>query len=271
MSEIIKPKKSLGQHWLYDIHVLSDIAELAEITEEDHIVEIGPGLGTLTEVLLSYGAHVTAVEFDTEIYQKLKKESSVLYSKDLARLKIVNEDILRFDFSKQKPGYKVVANIPYYLTSNLIRVLSETPNRPEKIVLLVQKEVAERICAGPGNMSLLSVWAQMYFRCELGPIVLAKLFTPPPKVDSQVVIMDKLESPKYASADKKVLERLIKSGFSNKRKTLNNSLSAGLQIDKSVAAELLEASGINQQSRAQELSIENWIKLANIYADTNIT
>jgi 16S rRNA (adenine1518-N6/adenine1519-N6)-dimethyltransferase len=159
-----------------------------------------------------------------------------------------------------------VANIPYYLTSNLIRKLSETSNRPKIAVLLIQKEVAERLCAGPGDMSLLSVWAQMYFDCVLGPVVPARLFSPPPKVDSQVVVLRNRENPTFGSADKKILAQVIKAGFSNKRKTLLNSLSAGLQISKDQVQGLLEAAELEPKARPQELSLDQWVILSELYS-----
>lgn len=256
MNKII-PKKSLGQHWLHDEDVLEDICDLAELQADDCVVEIGPGLGTLTTKLLERGANVTAVEFDTTLADNLQKS---LMSKNL---KIINQDILKFDFTKMPTEYKVVANIPYYLTSNLIRILTELKNKPKLVVLLVQKEVAQRICGGPGQMSLLSIWAQMSYECSLGPVVPAKLFTPPPKVDSQVVVMKLLPSPQNNEVNVKVLSQVLKAGFSNKRKTLHNSLSAGLNISKDESKKILESSDINPMARPQDLSIEDWLKVAN--------
>src|SRR5687767_13235052 len=127
---VVKPKKELGQHWLHDIETLYSIAETANVTDKDFILEVGPGLGTLTEVLLSQGAHVTAVEYDKVLYEKLRNDATNLFGPDSAQLNLVHEDILKFDLTKMPNDYKVVANIPYYLTSNLVRVLSETPNPP---------------------------------------------------------------------------------------------------------------------------------------------
>lgn len=263
MSEIT-PKKSLGQHWLFDEDVLGDMVELAEVTANDFVVEVGPGLGTLTKHILEAGATVATIEYDHDLYKKLEKEKTKLFGENANRFSVVNQDILKFNFNEQPSDYKVVANIPYYLTSNLIRVLSEIDNRPALIALLIQKEVAVRLCAGPGNMSLLSVWAQMYFDCSLGPVVPAKLFTPPPKVDSQIVVMKRLDQPVFGDMDKNTLARVVKAGFSNKRKTLHNSLSAGLQIDKTEARQLLEKASINIQARPQELSLGKWIALAKL-------
>lgn len=255
-----EPKKSLGQHWLEDRSILESICDMAEVQPNDEVLEIGPGKGTLTKVLLERGAKVTAVEFDEELAKTLPK---TLNSKNL---KVINQDILKFNLNSLPPGYKVVANIPYYLTSNLIRVLSESANPAKTITLLVQKEVAERICARPGEMSVLGISAQVYFDCSLGPVVSADKFFPPPKVDSQVVHMVRKAQPFAKSIDSKIFFRVVKAGFSNRRKTLHNSLSAGLHLDKDDTKTLLVKSGINPASRAQELSLDSWFRLVEIYS-----
>jgi 16S rRNA (adenine1518-N6/adenine1519-N6)-dimethyltransferase len=252
----MKPKKKLGQHWLHDQASLSAMADLAQVGAKDFVLEVGPGLGTLTEVLLQRGANVVAVEYDQELYELIKKEL-----KNAEQLEVVHQDILRFDLAQLPPGYKVVANIPYYLTSKLVRVLSESDNPPQSVTLLIQKEVAERLAAGPGEMSLLSVTAQMYFESRLGPVVPAGLFTPPPKVDSQIIHLNRRQQPLFGSADSKSLFRLVKAGFSNRRKTLLNSLSGGLQLPKEETKALLEKADINPQNRAQDLSLEDWLRL----------
>lgn len=251
----MKPKKKLGQHWLHDQTSLMAMADIAKVGEGDVVLEIGPGLGTLTKVLLERGAKVVAVEYDRELYERLTEE----WSDD--NLQLVHSDILRFDLTKLPTDYKVVANIPYYLTSNLVRVLSESSNSPKSITLLVQKEVAERLAAAPGAMSLLSVTAQMYFEPKLGLVVPAALFTPPPKVDSQIIHLERRPQPLFGQTDPKPLFRLVKAGFSNRRKTLLNSLSGGLQLSKSETKDLLEKAGINPQSRAQDLSLKDWVTL----------
>lgn len=262
------PKKSLGQHWLHDEKSLQAMVVLADIHSDDTVVEVGPGLGTLTSYLAKTDAHIKAVEYDTQLYRELVTQKKALFGDRQNTVELINQDILDFRFDQIKGSYKVVANIPYYLTSNLIRVLSETPNPPELVVLLIQKEVAERLCAGPGDMSLLSVWTQMYFECSLGLVVPAKLFTPPPKVDSQIAIMRRREVPVYGQTDKIALNQVVKAGFSNKRKTLHNSLAAGLNLSKDVSAALLQTAAISPTSRPQELSLEQWVNLADSY--TNI-
>lgn len=250
MNNLPQTDKSLGQHWLTDLSILSTIADEANVVSGERVVEIGPGTGTLTEVLLNKDAQVIAIEFDKKLASQLGQK--------FKEVTVVNEDILSFNFTKIKAPYKIVANIPYYLTSKLIRTLSESTNPPEVVVLLIQKEVAERVCANPGKMSLLSVSAQYYWDSALGVEVPAKYFTPPPKVDSQTVILKRRSEPLFGNIDEKRFFRIVKAGFSNRRKTLLNSLSGGLGIDKDKLKPLLEKAQINSSSRPQELSINNW-------------
>ncbi len=257
----MKTKKELGQHWLYDVDSLTAMVELAQVREEDVVLEVGPGLGTLTEFILAKGATVIAVEYDSELYANLGRDAPKLFSEKVKQLTIVNDDILRFDLTELPPNYKVVANIPYYLTSNLVRTLSESSNPPQSVTLLIQKEVAERLAAEPGDMSLLSVTAQMYFEPSLGPIVPAKLFTPPPKIDSQIIHLARRSKPLFGDMDPKELFRVVKAGFSNRRKTLLNSLSGGFNISKEETKQLLENAEIDPQLRPQALDLEDWIRL----------
>jgi 16S rRNA (adenine1518-N6/adenine1519-N6)-dimethyltransferase len=259
----VKAKKELGQHWLHDASTLESICNIAEVGDQDFVLEIGPGLGTLTEHLLAYGATVTAVEFDEDLSVKLQQNAGEIFSDEAAaKLTIVNEDILKFDLTKLPAGYKVVANIPYYLTSNLVRVLSESANPPSSVTMLIQKEVAERIAAGPGGMSLLSVTAQMYFEPSLGPVVPAEYFSPPPKIDSQVIHLRRRNQPLFKDMDPRAVFRLVKAGFSNRRKTLLNSLAAGMHLSKDDTKALLERAGVNAQARPQELDLEDWLRLS---------
>jgi 16S rRNA (adenine1518-N6/adenine1519-N6)-dimethyltransferase len=248
------PKKSLGQHWLYDEAVLGTIADCADVQTGDAVLEVGPGLGTLTRKLLERGALLTAVEFDPKLATNLAQLG-------LANMAVVNQDILQFDLTQLPHGYKVVANIPYYLTSNLIRLLCESTNPFSTAAILIQKEVADRVAAGPGKMSILSVSAQFYCDVALGPVVPAALFTPPPKVDSQVLVLRYRSTPLFPGVDVKLFFRVVKAGFSQKRKTLQNSLSGGLAISKDAAKVLLEAAGVPPNQRAQALSLEEWYAL----------
>jgi 16S rRNA (adenine1518-N6/adenine1519-N6)-dimethyltransferase len=254
------PKKSLGQHWLHDQASLQAMCEAAQLSETDTVVEIGPGLGTLTELLVKQAAWVIAVEFDDHLARNLPNHIRA------SNLQVVNQDILQFDFTNLPIGYKIVANIPYYLTSNLIRVISETPNQPAAAVLLVQKEVAERVVAQPGDMSLLSVTAQFYWQTSLGRKVPAELFTPPPKVDSQILILEKRAKPLFSDIEPKPFFRLVKAGFAQRRKTLLNSLSAGLHLDRETIATICTSVDIDPKRRAQTLSLEEW---HNLYLSLN--
>lgn len=265
-------KKSLGQHWLNDAATLEYICQAGNINTEDTVLEIGPGTGTLTRRLVNYAKQVVAVEYDKALAERLLAE------KIAPNLQIINQDILSFDLTSLQPDYKVVANIPYYLTSNLIRVLSESTNRASRIVLLIQKEVAERVAAKPGDMSLLSVSAQFYWQVELGEIVPAKLFEPPPKVDSQIIILKKHPKPlfpglvlgKHGKEREKSFFRIVKAGFSSRRKTLLNSLAGGLRTEKKDIQAVLDIAQISADLRAQALSIEQWHQLYLAVSNKNI-
>ncbi len=250
-----EPKKSLGQHWLNDEYSLEAICEAAAVQSSDTVLEIGPGLGSLTKLLVQKAEQVVAVEFDEKLATALPLRIGA------ENLHVVCQDILSFDFSTMPVNYKVIANIPYYLTNNLIRVMSEIPNSPQTAALLVQKEVAQRAAAKPGDMSLLSVTAQFYWEVNLGEEVAADLFTPPPKVDSQILIMNYRKQPLYPNVDEKAFFRVVKSGFGQRRKTLLNSLSNGLHLDKVKIEEICRQNSIDSKRRAQTLSLDDWHKL----------
>jgi 16S rRNA (adenine1518-N6/adenine1519-N6)-dimethyltransferase len=257
-----KPKKSLGQHWLDDEDALLAMVDAVAVKDTDTVLEIGPGLGTLTKYLVERAKDVVAVEFDADLAGNLAK---LVRNENLT---VVHEDILGFDFASVTATYKVVANIPYYLTSNLIRVMSESNNPPESAAILIQKEVAERVCAKPGDMSILSVTAQYYWQTSLGRVVEAELFTPPPKIDSQILIMNYRTEPLFEDVDTKLFFRLVKAGFSQKRKTLQNSLSGGLAISKDQAKEMLDTADIVLSTRAQALSLDDWYALYEVFSQT---
>lgn len=253
------PKKSLGQHWLYDNDSLQAMAAGVDVQQGDTVLEIGPGLGTLTAVLLQHGATVTAVEYDHDLALALPKRLSH------ENLQVIEHDILTFDFSTLSPDFKVAANIPYYLTSNLLRTMCEAPNHFSLAALLVQKEVAERVAAAPGGMSLLSVSVQFYCTVGLGPIVPAELFTPPPKVDSQILLLEFRNQPLFPDVDTAAFFRLVRAGFSERRKKLRSSLSGGLGVSKQEAEALLLKAGIDADLRAQNVSLEQWYALYQAY------
>ncbi len=256
---MIDTKKELGQHWLQDEDILQAIVEAGDVSSNDFVLEIGPGKGTLTEKLLESEAEVLALEFDQDLIPELEKKFS-----NCKKFAISRGDIRKFDYNTLQPGYKVIANIPYYLTSNLIRALSETSNPPNLAVLLIQKEVAERLCAQPGDMSILAVTAQFYFECRLDIEVPAEFFTPPPKVDSQVVVLSR-RSQNLFDVDEQKFFSLVKAGFSEKRKTLRNSLSGGLQLSKDDVETLLDKADLSPTARAQELLLSQWHELYLVY------
>ena len=247
------PKKSLGQHWLGDKAVLSKITSYADLTDTDTVLEIGPGPGTLTKIIQSEAGKVIAVEFDAELAEALPKNE---------KLQVINADFLQFDLSQLPIGYKVVANIPYYITNPIVEKLITSSNKPEIAVLLVQKEVAERLAAGPGEMSVLSVMAQFYADVSTGIVVPPELFTPPPKVDSQVVILKPKKD--LPSVDEKLFFRIVKAGFSERRKKLRSSLAGGLHISKPEAENMLNSAGINPNLRAQDLTINDWCAILSV-------
>jgi 16S rRNA (adenine1518-N6/adenine1519-N6)-dimethyltransferase len=262
----VTPRKSLGQHWLNDDEALQAMCTAAAVSDTDTVLEIGPGLGTLTKRLLPAAKRVIAVEFDPILAANLASRLTLEDGPIKGQLTVVHEDILSFDFASVPHPYKIVANIPYYLTSNLIRVLSESTNPPVTAVLLIQKEVAQRVSAQPGDMSILAVTAQYYWEVSLGRMVAAELFTPPPKVDSQILIMQYRQQPLFTDVDSRQFFRLVKAGFGQKRKTLENALSGGLAISKSEARALLDSAQIQPSTRAQALSLDEWYQLYQSYS-----
>jgi len=251
------PKKSLGQHWLKDRTVLANIADEAHISAEDTVLEIGPGLGTLTSELLRRAKNVVAVELDGDLARKLPGQFPG------TSLEVVHQDILEFDLRTLPENYVVVANVPYYITSKIVQLLTTAVNKPRTIVLLIQKEVAERMAAEPGDMSILAVSAQVYAEVRLGEVVPAELFTPPPKVDSQVVILEIRQEPLVSDEREKAFFRVVKAGFVARRKKLRSSLASGLHISKPDAEAMLRAHGISPDSRAEDLTLQNWLDLSS--------
>lgn len=263
----LRPDKRLGQNFLVDKKALHKVVEAAEVGADDIVLEIGPGLGSLTRVLAEIARQVITVEIDARFIPPLKE---VLAS--FNNVQIVQGDILSLNptelltiQAKSASEYLVVANIPYYITSALFRHLLETDQKPARLVLTVQREVAERICAGPGDMSLLALSVQVYGQPHIAVHIPAGGFYPPPKVDSAVVRVDLYPEPKIQVSELPAFFRLIKAGFSQKRKTLRNALSGGMRWDPSLAAQILEAAAIDPMRRAETLSLEEWGHLVTIY------
>lgn len=253
-----QPKKSLGQHWLDDSASLQAMCDAADVQPGGRVLEIGPGTGELTDALVARGAVVTALEFDKDLLSSLRERFAD------AQVDIVHGDVRTFDFASIKAPYKIVANIPYYLSANLLRILSETPNKPEVAALLVQKEVAERVAASVGKLSQVAVFVRLEYTASVGALVPAYLFTPPPKVDSQVLVLTKRPTSLAAGVDSKRLAQLIKAGFSAKRKKLRSSLAGGLTLPKPEVESLLQGAGVDPNARAQELSLDQWLALARL-------
>lgn len=254
---MVVAKKSLGQHFLSDRLILSQIADSADLAKDDVVLEIGPGLGSLTSELLRRVNRVIAIEFDSDLAKKLPAQFP---GKDLT---IINQDFLEFDLSQLPIGYKVVANIPYNITSKIIRLLYEAENKPSLVCLLVQKEVAKRVVSKVGDMNLLAISAQIHAEGSLGIVVGPEHFTPPPKVDSQVVILKTRPKPLVDENKQKQFFKVVKAGFSNKRKKLRSSLSAGLHLEKDSLDKLLGDLGIDSNLRAEALSIEQWQEISD--------
>lgn len=266
----LKNNKSLGQHWLRDREILDAIAFSAEIEDGDFVLEIGPGLGTLTSSLLKFtgkNGRVLSVEFDENLAKKLPAQFPG------KNLEIINADFLDFDLSKLPKNYKVAANVPYYITSKIVEKLLTSENKPSIAALLVQKEVAERMAAKAGELSILAIASQIYAEVSLDILVPRDFFTPPPKVDSQVVVLKSREhnlieifnSKNNCEVSEREFFRIIKAGFAAKRKKIAKSLSANLAISKEQTAEILEKCEISPDLRAQDLNIEEWLKISKVF------
>jgi 16S rRNA (adenine1518-N6/adenine1519-N6)-dimethyltransferase len=265
----VKAKKSLGQNFLQDRTYLDQIVAAAELTPDDLVLEIGPGQGVLTRELVALAAGVVAVELDDRLITPLR----AIFATQLDRVQIVHGDILELDpvtlvdqLASQLPGYaaappyKVVANLPYYITSAALRQLLEARRPPTCAVLLVQLEVAQRICAEPGDMSLLAVSVQYYARPQLVQRVPAGAFRPIPQVDSAILRLDVYPQPAVAVAPEPFFA-IVRAGFGQKRKQLLNSLSAGLGRPKPEIAAALACAAIDPMRRAETLSLAEWESL----------
>lgn len=269
----LRVKKSLGQHFLVDSAVLRHILAAAEVQKTDLVVEVGSGLGVLTRELAKVGGHVIAVELDDNLAGILREEL-----KPSGNVAVINRDILQLDpgallvdqviaslpEAVDRSGYKVVANLPYYITSAVLRHFLTAKKKPRLIVVMVQKEVARQITAPPGEMSVLAVSVQFYGRPQIVSYVPARSFYPAPEVDSAILKIDVYPSPVVPVEEKSFFE-LVRAGFSSARKQLVNSLANRLKIPKSDVLELLGEAEIAPQRRAETLSLEEWGKLWQIY------
>lgn len=258
----LHPKKELGQNFLVDSNILTRMVALAEITENSTVLEIGAGLGSLTFFLAQAASQVTAVEVDQDLLPITKQVLA-----GFSNVTLIAEDILAIDLSTLHlpDGYTVVANIPYYITSAIIRKLLTASEKPTRMVLTVQEEVAERICAQAGKMSLLALSVQVFGTPEILMKIPAGAFYPAPTVDSVVLRINLFPEPAIPQENLDAFFKLIKAGFSQKRKMLRNTLSAGLHIPHDQVEILLEQAGVDPQRRAQTLSIEEWSKVIHSF------
>jgi len=258
----LSPRKSLGQNFLVDNSALEKVIDAAKVFPQDEVLEIGSGLGSLTRFLAASAARVVAVELDHHLIPILE---DVLGS--AGNVELIQADILKLDPASimKSNGYLVIANIPYYITSAIIRHLLESEKKPKRLVLTIQKEVALRICAQPGDMSLLALSVQVYGQ----PIIAAKIpagaFFPPPKVDSAVIRVDLYKEPIIPPQQMETFFMLAKAGFGQKRKMLRKSLSAGLGWQADKMENLLIKSEIDPTRRAATLSLPEWRGLTEQY------
>ncbi len=262
----LRADKSLGQNFLSDRASLEKIVHAAQIQPDDVVLEIGPGLGSLTRYLALSAKTVTTVELDRDLIPVLQ---AVLAPYPNTR--IIEGDILKVSPAQlmDSADYLVVANVPYYITSAIFRHLLETSPRPRRIVLTIQKEVAERICAEPGEMSLLALSVQVYGQPKITDILPAEAFFPAPKVDSAILRVDMYPESIIPAPLLNTFFLMAKAGFSQKRKTLRNSISAGLRMSPSDTGQLLESADIDPMRRAETLSLSEWQTLAAQYEMRN--
>jgi len=260
----IEPRKGLGQNFLTEPRILARILAAAEVKADDQILEVGPGLGGLTRALAEKARRVVAVELDSRLIAILRETLA-----DLPNVELVPADILTVDVGKIMSGnagiasYKVVANLPYSITSAALRRLLESKPAPELLVVMVQKEVAQRITASPGQMSLLAVSVQFYGRARIVTYVPAGAFYPRPKVDSAILRIETYAKPLLAVGDPARFFALVRAGFGQRRKQLRNALAQGLGLPAAVIEETMQRCGLDPKRRAESLSLEEWAALMN--------
>ena len=268
----MRAKKSLGQHFLHDSAVVGKIIAALDVRVDDNILEVGPGTGSLTRHLAAAGATIRAVEIDSRLTDKLREDF-----RDYSNVTITQANALALDpcslfeeadsgSNTLSPWFKVVGNIPYYITGALIRHYLESRCRAERIVIMVQREVADRIVAEPGNMSVLAAATQFYATPSIVARVPSSSFRPRPKVASAVIRLVPRPEGHIDVPDAGIFFRLVKAGFSTRRKQLVNSLSHGLGCSKTHVLDLLECADIAPTSRPEDLSVEMWATLSYCFA-----
>lgn len=266
----MQAKKSLGQNFLIDKSVVDEIIQAGEVSSVDKILEIGPGRGFLTEKLIEKAGKVLVIEKDLELVAFCQKNILV------SNLEILAGDVLTENWDKilterKFKSFKLIANIPYYITGKILRLFLENSFQPTLMVLMIQKEVAERICQKPGKMGILSISVQYFGQPEIITIVSREKFNPVPDVDSAILKIEIDNENRLNKEKERRFFQLVKVGFSNPRKTLVNNLSAGFQKDKKMIVEKLKKLDFKETVRAQELSVEDWKKMLNLNLDNNTT
>ncbi len=259
----LKPNFTYGQNFLVDEIILQDIVDEAGITKDDCILEIGPGIGNLTRLLLDRAKLVLSIEKDPKFLPLLKS-----IKKEHKNFRYELADALEYDFQKffNEQGcksYKVVANIPYYITGKILQTLLAAKFKPSSIIVLTQKEVAQNVVAKAGDLSILAISVQLFGQPKILKIVPAKSFYPAPKVDSAVLKISPYEKPEYEVADEKRFFKILKACFAGKRKQIHNTLENNLLLSKDDVKKILADLKISSQARPQELTIEQWIELTN--------
>lgn len=255
--------RHLGQHFLNNSTIVTKIIESAQIKPTDIIIEIGPGEGVLTEQLALYAKKVIAIELDKKLQNILEKKIS--HQKNI---EIIFDDILKINLpqilkEREIENYKVVANIPYYITSKIIRLFLESAHQPKELILMIQKEVAQRIVAPIGKMSLLSNSVQYYAQPEILFDVTKDNFNPPPEVDSSVIKISQIK--KGNPSENKKFFRVVKAGFCARRKTLANNLANSFHLEKKEVEEIIQKINLNSNVRAQEISIDKWKEISTLF------
>ena len=263
-------KKKLGQNFIIDPNIIEGIAHKADLTKRDIVVEIGPGMGSLTQKLAREAGQVLAVELDSTLIPILEETF-----KDQENLTIIHGDALKVNYNELlKPlyekgdydeGFVVVANLPYYITTPITMNLLEGNYPWRRLVLMVQKEVANRMKAAPAtkDYGALSIGVQYRATAKIAMNIPPEVFIPRPAVDSAIIILDRLPEPAVKVQDEKLFFRLVKAAFGQRRKTLNNSIAGGLHLEKEVIAQALEKAGIAPDRRGETLSLQEFADLAD--------
>lgn len=259
----VGPRKELGQHHLLDQGAVARMVAAAELQPGEAVLEVGAGLGVITRVLAPSAGRVVAVELDQRLIPVLQEELA-----DYANVQIVQGDILALDPAELMGGpYKVVANLPYGLASAVLRQMLEARLPPQRMVVTAQREVAERIVARDGRLSLLAVSVQFYGQPRLLFRLHPHAFYPPPDVDSAVLRIDLHQQPPVQVDDVAEFFRVVRAGFCQPRKQLRNSLAAGLQLEPRIVEEALRELGLDPRLRAENLRLEDWARVANLKLD----